>query len=157
MEEPKDTETTRPLTLKERNKATLNWYKMMKEVKEFDKYYDNHKERIHLHNAHKTMEKIRHHYLDRDQRMAHYKQLISQIQEILDLPAPVDNYYKLGVDETIKRYKSIDEREAELHRLYGIVQREPIDFSGPIINMCNSVKNSVTGICGSMEKRIGRK
>ncbi|PIC40235.1 hypothetical protein B9Z55_011648 [Caenorhabditis nigoni] len=145
---------------------------MTREVKEFDKYYDNHKERIHLHNAHKTMEKLRCNNMNRDQRMAHYKQLIAHIQEILDLPAPVDNYYKLvtssrsnfflkfvfqGVDETIKRYKSIDEREAELHRLYGIVQREPIDFSGPIINMCNSVKNSVTGICGSMEKRIGRK
>ncbi|PIC40241.1 hypothetical protein B9Z55_011652 [Caenorhabditis nigoni] len=89
--------------------------------------------------------------------MAHYKKLIAHIQKILDMPAPVDNYYRLGVDETIKRYKLIDEREAELYRLYGIVRREPIDFTGPIINMCNSVKTTVTGAYESMKTKIWKK
>ncbi|PIC40230.1 hypothetical protein B9Z55_011645 [Caenorhabditis nigoni] len=50
--------------------------------------------------------------------MTHYRLIITHIEAIQSLPAPVDDYSTLTLDEIGKRFESMDDRKAELKDWY---------------------------------------
>ncbi|PIC40224.1 hypothetical protein B9Z55_011642 [Caenorhabditis nigoni] len=91
--------------------------KLVEEIQEFDEEYAFRKEKLHLRKVKRVLEAVEYSSLCRHQRMAQYKQMIHNLQEILNLPDPVENYSKLTFDEITERKNSAWERKAELDKL----------------------------------------
>ncbi|CAO4371684.1 unnamed protein product [Caenorhabditis nigoni] len=134
-------------------------HQQLKRLKEFDDYYAEEKEEIHMRKAKQVWKRVERCNLTRDQRITHYKRIVDHIQKIIDLPAPVDDYARMSVSEMFKRAESVQKRAAELDKLNEVVvvKKKKKKEKQPTESVGNRVKTTVAGIFESMKKRIGRK
>ncbi|PIC40225.1 hypothetical protein B9Z55_011643 [Caenorhabditis nigoni] len=127
----------------------------LEDLRKFDESYAFYKEEIHLRNAIKALEKVRYGNLNRDQRNVHYREILDNLQEILDLPGPVEDYSELTLEETRNLMRSVGERSAEMDRLFEADKRNQIGLIGNVSNIFIWTKTAVIDTYEGIKTKIG--
>ncbi|PIC40231.1 hypothetical protein B9Z55_011646 [Caenorhabditis nigoni] len=102
--------------------------------------------------------------------MIHYQEIIDNIQEIINLPAPVADYSALvtfseiiksiksvfqTLEETQNLMRSVGERSAEMDRLFEVDERNQIGLIGNVSNIFIWTKTAVIDTYEGIKTKIG--